>query len=59
MWVLFILISVSLLVASAFLILFIWAVKSGQFDDTQTPSLRMLFDEKRKSTDSEESHKTA
>ncbi len=58
MWVLFILISVSLLVASAFLILFIWAVKSGQFDDTQTPSLRMLFDDKRKTSDSEENHKT-
>ena len=28
-----------------FLILFIWAVKSGQYDDTYTPSIRILFDD--------------
>jgi cbb3-type cytochrome oxidase maturation protein len=55
MSVLFILISVSILVASAFLILFIWAVKSGQFDDTETPSMRMLFDNKQKDEKSQDS----
>ncbi len=50
----------SLLVAGGFLAAFFWAVRSGQFDDTYTPSVRMLFDndsrteettEKRKSTE--------
>ncbi len=36
----------SLLVSVGFLIAFIWAVKSGQFDDNYTPSIRMLLDDK-------------
>jgi len=40
-----ILIVVSLLVAAGFLIAFLWAVKSGQYKDTYTPSIRILFDE--------------
>jgi cbb3-type cytochrome oxidase maturation protein len=47
MSVLLILILASLGVALVFLGGFIWAVKSGQFDDTSTPSLRMLADEPR------------
>jgi cbb3-type cytochrome oxidase maturation protein len=31
-------------VASGFLIAFVWAVRSGQFDDTCTPAVRVLFD---------------
>jgi cbb3-type cytochrome oxidase maturation protein len=46
MSVIFILICFSLLVAIGFLFAFIWAVKSGQYNDTYTPSVRMLFDEK-------------
>jgi len=41
----FLLIGVSFLVAFLFLVLFIWAVKSGQYDDTFTPSIRILFDD--------------
>ncbi|MCO4291622.1 cbb3-type cytochrome oxidase assembly protein CcoS [Solitalea sp. MAHUQ-68] len=41
-----ILLIISLLVAGGFLIAFIISVKSGQFDDDITPSIRMLFDEK-------------
>jgi len=44
--VIYILIGISILVAGGFLAAFIWAVKSGQFDDTYTPSVRMLFDNK-------------
>lgn len=44
--ILFILIGVSLTVATVFLIAFIWAVKNGQFEDDYTPSVRMLFDNK-------------
>lgn len=46
MGVIILLIAFSLLVALTFLGLFFWAVKSGQFDDPQTPSIRMLFEEK-------------
>ncbi len=49
MEVIYLLIAFSLLVALIFLGLFFWAVKSGQFDDQYTPSIRMLFDEKKKS----------
>jgi len=45
MSVIFVLILISLIVAIAFLISFIWAVKSGQYDDDYTPSVRMLFDD--------------
>ncbi|MBK8983521.1 MAG: cbb3-type cytochrome oxidase assembly protein CcoS [Ignavibacteria bacterium] len=40
-----ILISVSLTVAVIFLIAFIWSVRSGQYEDKYTPSVRMLFDD--------------
>lgn len=45
MSVLFILIPLSIVLASLFLGAFIWAVRSGQYDDTQTPSLRVLTDD--------------
>jgi len=45
MGVIYILISISIFVASIFLYLFIRSVRSGQFDDPYTPSVRMLFDD--------------
>jgi cbb3-type cytochrome oxidase maturation protein len=33
-------------VAAGFLAAFAWAVRSGQFDDTCTPAVRMLFEER-------------
>ena len=45
MSVIYLLISVSIVVALIFLIAFIKAVKSGQYDDDYTPSVRMLFDD--------------
>ena len=41
----YILIIISLLVALGFLGAFIWAVKSGQFEDSYTPSVRILFED--------------
>jgi len=41
------LILISLTLALGFLGAFFWAVKSGQFDDTETPSRRMLFEDKK------------
>lgn len=48
MSVIFVLILISLVVAIAFLLVFIWAVKSGQYDDDYTPSVRILFDDEKK-----------
>jgi cbb3-type cytochrome oxidase maturation protein len=45
MQVLFILVIFSLLISLGFLAAFIWAVKSGQFDDPYTPSVRILMDD--------------
>ena len=42
---LFVLIAASLVIALIFLAAFIWSVKSGQYDDDYTPSVRMLFDD--------------
>ena len=42
---LFILIGVSIIVAGSFLAAFLWSVRSGQYDDDYTPSIRMLFDD--------------
>lgn len=50
------LISISVLIAVGFLSAFIWAVKSGQFDDTYTPSVRMLFDKKPKNKSKKGKH---
>jgi cbb3-type cytochrome oxidase maturation protein len=46
-----VLIGFSLAVALFFLGAFIWAVKSGQYDDRYTPSLRILFDDTKHQVD--------
>ena len=53
MSVILLLIVISVVVAVFFLGVFIWAVKTGQFDDTISPSIRILFDD-RKNSNSEE-----
>ncbi len=45
MSVILILIFAGILVAGGFLVAFIWAVKSGQMDDSYTPAVRILFEE--------------
>ena len=42
------LIGISLCIAVFFLATYIWAVKSGQYDDTYSPGVRMLFDDQKK-----------
>jgi len=42
--VIVLLIGISLFVALGFLIAFIIAVKKGQYKDTHTPAIRVLFD---------------
>ena len=45
MSVIYILLSISIIVAIIFFIAFIIAVKNGQYDDSYTPSIRMLFED--------------
>lgn len=45
MIVIFLLIPLSILLAVGFLAAFIWAVRSGQYEDTCTPAMRLLLDE--------------
>ncbi len=45
MAVIVVLIGCSFIIAVGFLIAFLWAVKSGQYEDKYTPSVRILFDE--------------
>jgi cbb3-type cytochrome oxidase maturation protein len=43
MSVIFLLIPLSVFIAACFLGAFIWAVRSGQYEDTVTPSIRVLL----------------
>lgn len=45
MSVIYLLLSLSILVAIIFFVAFILAVRSGQYDDSYTPSVRMLFED--------------
>ncbi|MBQ0908078.1 cbb3-type cytochrome oxidase assembly protein CcoS [Flavobacterium sp. F-328] len=45
MSVIYLLITISIIVAIGFFIAFVCAVKTGQYDDDYTPSVRMLFDD--------------
>ncbi|PLX02813.1 MAG: cbb3-type cytochrome oxidase assembly protein CcoS [Marinilabiliales bacterium] len=45
MSIIVVLIIIGIVVAGGFLGGFIWAVKSGQYDDTYSPAVRMLFDD--------------
>ncbi|OFZ56676.1 MAG: cytochrome oxidase maturation protein, cbb3-type [Bacteroidetes bacterium RIFCSPHIGHO2_02_FULL_44_7] len=49
MGVIYLMLIVSLVIAVFFLIGFLWATKTGQYDDDYTPSIRMLFDDEQKS----------
>jgi cbb3-type cytochrome oxidase maturation protein len=59
MQVIIILMFASLLVALIFLAGFIWAVRTGQYEDTVTPSLRILADEPSKGSPESSRSKTA
>ena len=53
MSVIFILIGISVCVALTFLGIFIWNVKNGQYDDSYTPSVRILFEDNLKTKQTE------
>ena len=56
MEVVYITIGVSIIVAVLFFIAFIKSVKSGQYEDTYTPSVRMLFDDELVTPNRKEEH---
>lgn len=41
----FVLLPLALLIAAIAVCFFIWAASTGQFDDLETPALRILFDD--------------
>lgn len=45
MSVIYLLIGVSFFIAIVFLTAFFMAIRAGQYDDTHTPSIRILFDD--------------
>lgn len=45
MSVLYVLVPIALVLASVFVALFLWAVRRGQFDDLNTPGVRILTDD--------------
>lgn len=45
MSIIYMLLAVSVIVALIFFVAFIVSVRAGQYDDTYTPSIRMLFDD--------------
>jgi len=51
MSVIILLVIIGIVVAGLFLGGFIWAVKSGQYDDMYSPSVRILFDNDNPSED--------
>src|SRR5262245_44071848 len=46
MIIIYLLIPLSIVVAACFLGAFIWAVRTGQYEDTCTPSMRLLLDDR-------------
>lgn len=45
MSIIYMLLGISVVVALIFFVAFIVSVRKGQYDDTYTPSVRMLFDD--------------
>jgi cbb3-type cytochrome oxidase maturation protein len=50
MSVIILLVIAGIIVAGGFLLVFIWAVRNGQYDDLYSPSVRILFDEPKPDT---------
>jgi len=45
MGIIYVMLVVSLVIALFFLCSFLWAIKTGQYDDDYTPSVRILFED--------------
>jgi cbb3-type cytochrome oxidase maturation protein len=58
MSVIYIVLTVSVIVGVGFFVIFLLAVKSGQYDDSYTPSVRMLFEDELVKGESKQSIKS-
>ena len=47
MWTIFLLLFLTIVLGIAAWLIFLWAVKSGQYDDPERPKHRMLDDEEK------------
>ncbi|GAB5417749.1 MAG: hypothetical protein Crog4KO_25020 [Crocinitomicaceae bacterium] len=54
MGIIYLMLIVSLVIALFFLISFFWAAKNGQYDDDYAPSVRILFDDEKQSTENQQ-----
>lgn len=45
MAIIVLLIFISISIAVLFLAIFFWSIRSGQYDDTATPAIRMVFED--------------
>jgi cbb3-type cytochrome oxidase maturation protein len=57
MWSILVLIFLTLCVGIAAWLLFLWAVKSGQYDDVEGPKYRMMDEDKEDEKDSNDTDK--
>ncbi|CAM3375183.1 cbb3-type cytochrome oxidase assembly protein CcoS [Aequorivita lipolytica] len=57
--IIYMLLAISVFVALIFFVLFIFSVKKGQYDDTYTPSVRMLFEDELVKEDTSSKAKTS
>ncbi|NNG09423.1 MAG: cbb3-type cytochrome oxidase assembly protein CcoS [Arenibacter sp.] len=57
MSVIYLLLTLSIIVAVVFFAAFIMAIKNGQYDDSYTPSVRMLFEDELVKKPTEETEK--
>jgi cbb3-type cytochrome oxidase maturation protein len=55
MSVIYVVFPLALLIALAAVIAFVWATRSGQFDDLDTPAMRILDDEDERERGDEQS----
>lgn len=56
MGVIIFLVILALIVAGAFLLAFFWATQDGQFEDTISPAVRILMDNKAEEKDNEKAN---
>ncbi len=59
MTIIYMLLAISVFVALIFFVLFLYSVKNGQYDDTYTPSVRMLFEDELIKEGASEKNKTS
>jgi cbb3-type cytochrome oxidase maturation protein len=59
MGIIFLLIGASTVVAVFFLAAFVWAMRSGQYDDDRSPAVRILGDPRPSTTEPRKTSKTS